>query len=230
LDTKLKGVTALLDFTVDVLRLFDRTINDSIIAKPDLEFKQETLKLIYNFKSSILNISDSDSIENILYGYYPDKEQEDSLEHSEYNKHDSQDGMVDSVLQEVKYSADLLEEEMQHQNGYRHGSDNGKIHEVVETVVRLEELEEEGTDENDFLADESGKHESEDGPHNHGHAKVITLIDKEHNEYVLTRPNDLTMFYEGEKVVVRRHLDEMLQYHPRLLKSYRYTHCFHVFD
>lgn len=122
-------------------------------------------KLIYNFKSSILNISDSDSIENILYGYYPDKEQEDSLEHSEYNKHDSQDGMVDSILQEVKYSADLLEEEMQHQNGYRHGSDNGKIHEVVETVVRLEELEEEGTDENDFLADESGKHESEDGPH-----------------------------------------------------------------
>lgn len=45
LDTKLKGVTALLDFTVDVLRLFDRTINDSIIAKPDLEFKQINIQL-----------------------------------------------------------------------------------------------------------------------------------------------------------------------------------------
>ena len=180
------------------MRLFDGTINDSIIAKPNVELKQEALKLIYNFKSSILNISGVDSIESILYGDYPDKEQveEDSLEHSEY-KHDSQDGMVDSILQEVKYSADLLEEEMQHQNGYRHGSDNGKIHEVVETVVRLEELEEEEI-ENDDIADESRKHDSEDGSHSHGHARVITLIDKEHNEYVLTRPNDLTMFYEGE--------------------------------
>ena len=62
----------------------------------------------------------------------------------------------------------------------------------------LRELEEE-TGENDDLADDNGKHESEDGSHSHGHAKVITLIDKEHNEYVLTRPNDLTMFYEGEK-------------------------------
>ncbi|CAG8603869.1 7324_t:CDS:2 [Paraglomus occultum] len=203
LDAKLKGVTALIDFTVDVLHLFDRAINVSIIAKSDLELKQETLKLLYNFKSSILNISDVDSIENILYGYYPDKKQVEE-DNPEYNKHDSQDGiameMVDSVLQEVKYSADLLEEKMHHK-GYRHAADNGKIHEVVETVIRLEELEEEETGENDDLTDENGKHENEDGSHSHGHAKVITLIDKEHNEYVLTRPNDLTMFYEDARLL-----------------------------
>ncbi|CAO3652507.1 unnamed protein product [Cunninghamella echinulata] len=113
--------------------------------------------------------------------------------------------ILQSMLQEVSETADQLEKNM-HQHNLQFS--NGHL----ETVLKVDDSsddnndgddddeEEEGLD-NDLDLDYQGTDTSSDHRHRH-HDKnemsssIVTLIDQDQNEYIMTRPFDTTIIYE----------------------------------
>jgi hypothetical protein len=82
-------------------------------------------------------------------------------------KNDSLNEAFQDVLNEVSENADQLEEGLQNDKAYPTGSDV-----IMETVLKVED----GEDVDD---------------------SVVTLLDHDHNEYILMRPSDTTVIIEG---------------------------------
>ncbi|GBB86449.1 hypothetical protein RclHR1_12890004 [Rhizophagus clarus] len=182
LKTLVFGLLEVLDNIID-----ERNTNDSLSQS---DFQKDILKLISTFHHTALKMNDTAFLEQIWSQYHV---------HSKNNKTDARvfihrahgakenvaSEIVDDVLQEVSNSADRLEENMQ-----RHDfGGNSNLRGSLETVLKLEE------------DDEQTDWGNEDEPRRRGHVKAITILDVDNNEYVLTRPSDLTMFYEDARLI-----------------------------
>ncbi|CAI2179813.1 16133_t:CDS:2 [Funneliformis geosporum] len=190
---ELSRVDALKNLTFGLLDIFDKIIDehgiDDSLSQPD--FQKVILKLISAFHHTALKMNDTAFLEQI-WNQYQKHNKNDTVGFF-HKVHSSKENiaseMVDNVLHGVSDSADILEENM-----HRHNfGGNSKLRGSLETVIKLEE--------EDYISD--NKHDLDNGeePRRRGHVKVITIVDADNNEYVLTRPNDLTMFYEDARLV-----------------------------
>jgi hypothetical protein len=186
INLEVSRVDALKTLTFGLLEVLDNIIDerntDDSLSQSD--FQKDILKLISAFHHTALKMNDTTFLEQIWSQYHA---------HSKNNKTDTHlfihkgkenvaSEIVDDVLQEVSNSADRLEENMR-----RHDfGGNSNLRGSLETVLKLEE------------DDEQTDWGNEDEPRRRGHVKAITILDVDNNEYVLTRPSDLTMFYEGK--------------------------------
>ncbi|CAG8765294.1 13708_t:CDS:2, partial [Funneliformis caledonium] len=185
------------NLTFGLLDIFDKIIeehdiDDDSLSQPN--FQKIILKLISAFHHTALKMNDTAFLEQIWNQYQKhDKNDTVGFFHKVHGaKENMATEIVDNVLHGVSDSADRLEENM-----HRHNfGGNSNLRGSLETVIKLEE--------DDYIGD--NKHDqldldNEEEPRRRGHVKVITIVDADNNEYVLTRPNDLTMFYEDARLV-----------------------------
>lgn len=92
--------------------------------------------------------------------------------------------LVNGMLQDVRENADHLEEGMHH-NIFSEGL-NKADGSTLEAVVKVEE------EEGDNISG-SGTNKNQKGEE----GRQVTLIDQENNQYIMARPSDTTVFYEG---------------------------------
>lgn len=93
--------------------------------------------------------------------------------------------LVKGMLQDVRENADHLEEGMHH-NIFSEGL-NKADGSTLEAVVKMED--EEGDNSSGSGTDKNQKGEE---------GRQVTLIDQENNQYIMARPSDTTVFYEGK--------------------------------
>lgn len=194
----LARVGAFKDLTFGLLDIFDKLTDTS--DSPEIVyqsyFNAEALRLISKFHRQALMMNDTEFLQHVWNQYV-----NHGVNKTTYNqtyKHTTDSGnnenesaafdIVKNVLKDVGVEADRVEENM-HQNKLADGS---KMHGSLDMVFKLED------------EDEYADHERENNPnsaqreeHRRGTGKVKMILDRDNNEYVLTRPNDLTTFYEG---------------------------------
>ena len=189
INLEVSRVDSLKNLTFGLLEIFNKIIDehntDDTLSQSD--FQEVILKLISAFHHTALKMNDTIFLEQIWNQYHINSKHNRTDTHVfiHGSKENMASDIVDNVLQEVSDSADKLEENMHRRN---FGA-NSNLRKTLETVIKLEEND--NYEQNDLDNEEETPHR--------GHAKVITIVDADDNEYVLTRPSDLTMFYEGEK-------------------------------
>ncbi|RHZ89356.1 hypothetical protein Glove_16g96 [Diversispora epigaea] len=181
------------DLTFGLLDIFDKLI-DKNDSSDQSYFNAEALKLIYKFHHQALIMNDTEFLQHVwdLYvnnGIGINKTNE---KHTDSQPKKSAFDIIKNVLLDVGIEADRIEENM-HQHKFFDGS---KIHGTLDMVVKLE-------DEDEYIEyeKENDPNSSQNEEHRHGVGKVNMLLDRDNNEYVLTRPNDLTAFYEDGRLV-----------------------------
>ncbi|CAJ0767568.1 10516_t:CDS:2, partial [Entrophospora sp. SA101] len=164
-------------------------------------FKKETLELISTFHNSALKMNDTEFFQHLLNQYHPNgniRNEKSINNHHQKNKDKNNEekkdnlalDLVDDMLKEVSDSADNIEEKMNNNKFV----DNPKVHGSLETVVRLEK------DEEDFFLN-NNEQEGDSPDNDETHHKLVGLVDSDNNEYILTRPHDLTVFYEDARLL-----------------------------
>ncbi|CAG8720013.1 21275_t:CDS:2 [Cetraspora pellucida] len=180
------------NLTFGLINIFDKLINDSYSIEVSNSFYGETLLLISKFYYNTLKTSGSDFLQkmwnqNVNEGDHEHEaitDDDDSYEHGRHRENMASD-LVNNFLQEVGVEADRLEKNM-HNHKF---TDNSKMHGSLDMVVKLEDEDEDGKKQSIELS------QSEESRH-HSSNKVMMLVDRDNNEYILMRPNDLSMFYE----------------------------------
>lgn len=173
--------------------VYDNAVHSSSRA---YDFRTPALKLTFDFQHAIreshqrLRADSFDELNRLTESVPEPQEQHDATaqhytphhEHTEGDAPDSAEAMKEllhGMLQEVRQNADQLEDGM-----HRHNLQFGHEGATIETVLKLnDEL-------NSDVSDESA-----------------VLIDQDNNEYIMTRPFDTTVIYEGNlwDVHVRAH-------------------------
>lgn len=201
INLEVSRVDALKTLTFGLLEVLDNIIdernNDDSLSQSD--FQKNILKLISTFHHTALKMNDTAFLEQIWSQYNVHAKNNKNNTHVFIHKsHGAKENVaseiVDDVLQEVSNSADRLEENMRRHNIGGGSNFRGSL----ETVLKLEE------------DDEQADWGNEDEPRRRGHVKAITILDVDNNEYVLTRPSDLTMFYEGKNETEKNTLISIL--------------------
>ncbi|CAG8723837.1 568_t:CDS:2, partial [Acaulospora morrowiae] len=183
----LSRAEAFKDLTLGLFEIFEKLIEESdSISHP--EFNVETLRLITNFHHKALSMNDTEFLLQI-WDQYVNKSIHTQYETTEEHRshHGSTLDLFKDLLQDVGVEADRLEENM-HQHRFPDGS---KVHGSLDMVFKLEE-----EDDEEFYPKFS-----REGSHYHKSGKVMMLVDGENNEYILTRPDDLSAFYEDGRLI-----------------------------
>ncbi|CAJ0877016.1 7487_t:CDS:2 [Entrophospora sp. SA101] len=199
ISNELNHIESLENLTFGLLEYFFKLVEEyqNGDVKSRSNFKKETLKLISTFHNSALKMNDTEFFQHLLNQYHPngnirhEKLINNHQKINEVKKDNLALDLVDDMLKEVSDSADHLEENMNN-NKF---ADNPKMHGSLETVVRLEE------DEGDFFSMNEQEGDSIDDDEIHSHHRLVGLVDRDNNEYVLTRPHDLTVFYEDAQLL-----------------------------
>ncbi|CAG8448066.1 10912_t:CDS:2 [Rhizophagus irregularis] len=186
INLEVSRVDALKTLTFGLLEVFDNIIDErDNDDSSQSDFQKDILKLISTFHHTALKMNDTAFLEQIWSQYNVHAKNNKNNTHVFIHKSHGAKEIVDDVLQEVSNSADRLEENMRRHNIGGGSNFRGSL----ETVLKLEE------------DDEQADWGNEDEPRRRGHVKAITILDVDNNEYVLTRPSDLTMFYEDSRLI-----------------------------
>ncbi|CAG8532972.1 10371_t:CDS:2 [Cetraspora pellucida] len=181
------------NLTFGLINIFDKLIDDNYSIEVSNSFYGETLQLISKFYYNTLKTSGTDFLQkvwnqNVNEGDHEHEaitDDDDNYEHGRHRENMASD-LVNNFLQEVGVEADRLEKNM-HNHKF---TDNSKMHGSLDMVVKLEDEDEYGKKQSIELS------QSEESRH-HSSNKVMMLVDRDNNEYILMRPNDLSMFYEA---------------------------------
>ncbi|RUS26494.1 Sodium/hydrogen exchanger family-domain-containing protein [Jimgerdemannia flammicorona] len=193
---RLTEFQALEDLVMAMIDIYDKVVDmSSDIDLPagrvhHYDFKTECLKLITEFQLAFKHHQNPSTAQQ------PDPAARNMHATHSYDRHHEHSSnedlqhpnlaveLVDGVLQDVRNYADRLEKGMQI-DAFRDGQKQDGA--VLETVVKMGDNAEDGD------ASENRQHRREEM----GDGKLITLIDQENNQYVLTRPFDTTVWYEA---------------------------------
>lgn len=190
-------VTAMIDIYGKVVNMSsDITLPASRPVHYD--FKTECLKLITDFQLAFKHHPADPAQQHDVQNPAPARAPHVAHSYGEHHEHSADEDadrsnlaveLMDGVLDDVRNYADKLEKGMQ-VDAFRDGQKQDGA--VLETVVKMGDNTEDadGTDDR-----HRGRKEMADG-------RLITLIDQENNQYVLTRPFDTTVWYEGECLVL----------------------------
>ncbi|CAJ0843949.1 1489_t:CDS:2 [Entrophospora sp. SA101] len=203
ISNELNHIKSLKNLTFGLLEYFFKLLeeyqNGGIMSQSN--FKKETLELISTFHNSALKMNDTEFFQHLLNQYHPNgniRNEKSINNHHQKNKDKNNEekkdnlalDLVDDMLKEVSDSADNIEEKMNNNKFV----DNPKVHGSLETVVRLEK------DEEDFFLN-NNEQEGDSPDNDETHHKLVGLVDSDNNEYILTRPHDLTVFYEDARLL-----------------------------
>ncbi|CAG8691347.1 36525_t:CDS:2, partial [Racocetra persica] len=190
INNELLQTEAFKNLTFGLINIFGKLIDDNYSIDMSNSFHGETLQLISKFYYNTLKTNGTDFLQkvwkqNVNEGDHEHKviTDDDNYEHDPHRENMASD-LVNNFLQEVGVEADRLEKNM-HNHKF---TDASKMHGSLDMVVKLED-------------DEDGKKQSlelsqSEESRRHSSNKVMMLVDRDNNEYILMRPNDLSMFYE----------------------------------
>ncbi|CAG8469819.1 11037_t:CDS:1 [Racocetra fulgida] len=191
INNELLQTEAFKNLTFGLINIFGKLIDDNYSIEMSNSFHGETLQLISKFYYNTLKTNGTDFLQKVWKQSVNEGDHEhkvitddDNYEHDPHRENMASD-LVNNFLQEVGVEADRLEKNM-HNHKF---TDASKMHGSLDMVVKLED-------------DEDGKKQSlelsQSEESSHSSNKVMMLVDRDNNEYILMRPNDLSMFYEGE--------------------------------
>lgn len=178
---KLDDFAAFEDLVFGMIHIYDRTVSQRPTATP-YDFRTPALKLTFDFQLAIKESHEhlqSNSLEDLdLLSTTKDK----NSSSSGGTRGDAREGdssrealkeMLRDMLQEVRQNADQLEKGMhRHHLAFPSVNSQGA---TIETVLKLSEEDHDVSEDNGAI-----------------------LIDQDNNEYIMMRPSDTTVIYEGK--------------------------------
>lgn len=196
-DVKLNDFAAFETLVFGMIDIYDRTVHQRVRGDgAAYDFRTPALKLTFDFQLAIkeahehLQMHSIDELRKLTQLAPAQKEavdpQNDAKPTSTYTPHhvhtdgdapDSREAvkeMLHGMLKEIRENADQLEKGMQQHNLAFPSNGRGA---TIETVLKLSEDDENGSQDN-----------GEEG---------AVLIDQDNNQYIMTRPSDTTVIYEG---------------------------------
>lgn len=199
-DVKLNDFAAFETLVFGMFDIYDRTVNQHVRGDgAAYDFRTPALKLTFDFQLAIkeahehLQMHSFDELRKITQlppqkALDPRPPADDAKPTSTYTPHhvhtegdapDSREAvkeMLHGMLEEIRENADQLERGMQQHNLAFPSNGHGA---TIETVLKLSE-------------------DIENGSQDTGEEGAV-LIDQDNNQYIMTRPSDTTVIYEGKE-------------------------------